>query len=65
MFKKILLTMFFSILTLGLVVGFIEVYTNSYNAMNRNHIVDFYFEYSPNDKTLYATIGGKNFEISI
>ena len=64
MFKKILLTLFFSSLILTLIVGYVEVYTNSYNAMNRNHIVDFSFDYSPTDNTLYATIGGKDFKIS-
>lgn len=65
MFKRILLTIFFSGLTLALIVSYVEVYTNSYNTMNRNHIVDFAFDYSPTDNTLYATIAGKNFEISL
>lgn len=46
-------------------VGYVEVYTKSYNAMNRNHIVDFYFKYSPTDNTFYAIIGGKNFTVSL
>lgn len=65
MIKKIFLTLFFLIFILILIVGYVEVYTKSYNAMNRNHIVDFYFKYSPTDDTFYAIIGGKNFTVSL
>ena len=64
MFKKILMTIFLLILVISFSYGFIEVYTNSYNALNENHIIGFSIDYSQDDKTLHTTILGKDFTLN-
>lgn len=65
MLKKISLTLFTLVLIFLFIYGYIKVYTISYNTLNREPIIGFSFKYSQEDKTLYATICGNDFEINI
>lgn len=65
MFKRLFITTFIGLLIGVFCYGYITVYTNSYNTINENHIIDFDFEYSQQNNSIYITLLGKDYTIDI
>ncbi|MGN1412073.1 MAG: hypothetical protein ACI4WH_06175 [Oscillospiraceae bacterium] len=61
--KRILITLLFLGLIILFAYGYIKVYTNSYNTMHHEKITAFSIEYE--DRTIYLTVCGKDFNLKI